>query len=80
MSKLTFTAKPFKGFLYRWAPETNEPNKKNSDFISKDGVIEYCNAIPYSQGEDSKTGYCYRVVNTNGVIKKLAYVTCDYVR
>ena len=75
--KKTFTRKPGSRFLYTWSPD---------DFISKNlndgGRVKkyFCNAEPRTQGEDWVTRYCYEKINENGVIKRIAYVECDYVK
>ncbi len=76
MSKKEFSRKPYDKFLYKWSPD--DDIKKNPNKI--DGIRPYfCNAQPRSQGEDWITTYVYEIVNTNGKIKRIAYVECDYV-
>ena len=79
MKKLVFTTKPFEGFLYKWSPEDNAVRKGKTK-SNTNTEIKFCNAIPFSQGEDNVSTFCYRVKVEYGKIKKLAYVTCGYVK
>jgi hypothetical protein len=79
--KKTFTRKPFggntaAGKLYKWSPDESitKPKKKGSVFVSK------CTATAGSQGEDNVVQYVYKRVVVAGIVKKLAYVACDYVK
>ena len=70
-----FTRRPHSGFLYRWSPETDINKHKNA----KEQAELSCTATPSSQGSDDFVTYTYEVINTNGVLSRLAYVACDYV-
>lgn len=75
--KIVFTRKPNKGFLYKWAPQTQITDKKV--VIRKD--IPFCNAIAYAiDGEDKITQYVTKREVIDGYVKNSAYVACDYVQ
>lgn len=40
--------------------------------------VQFCNAIPGTQGQDWTTTYSYDLTVPDGVAQKLAYVECDY--
>jgi len=77
MAKQIFCRKPYGQNLYRWSPDASITKIVND--TAKETEVEYCTATPYSMGEDYKTKYCYRTIEADGKIKKLAYVTCGYV-
>lgn len=78
MKKLVFTAKPFEGFLYKWSPDDNviKKNKKKQN----NNPTEFCNAIPFSNGFDTVSKYCYRINIVDGKINKMAYFSCGYIK
>lgn len=68
-----YTLKTYSDFLYSWTPDEN---------ISKLGspvAQYYCDATPFSQGQDWISTYSYDVSVVDGVQKRSAYVACDYV-
>lgn len=71
-----FSRKPHGGqFIYLWKPET-EITKRGK----KEKTVDVgCEATANSQGIDNNVTYVYEVVNTNGVLSRIAYVACDYV-
>ncbi len=73
----TFTRKPYDKSLYKWTPFEDDKKAKK-----KQGGRRslFCNATPYSQGEDWYVTYVYEIVVVDGVQKRLAYVACDYVK
>lgn len=78
MKKLVFTAKPYEGFLYKWSPDDNLIKKRIP--IEKGTTTEFCSAIPFSNGFDSVSKYCYRIKIIDGKINKEAYFTCGYIK
>ena len=72
-----FTLKTYQSNLYTWSPDTNID--KTNKLYDKTKQKNYCTAIPYSQGEDWVSTYSYDTSFDNGVLKKIAYVECDYV-
>lgn len=73
--KKVFTRKPYTGFLYKWAPETDVKRAAKNPNTQK----YFCTATPGSQGEDWICNYVYNLVIVNGQQVRLAYVECDYV-
>lgn len=63
------------GRLYKWSPIQEDKKKKPT---TTSGNF-YCNATPFSQGEDWITTFVYEIVVVDGVAKRIAYVACDYV-
>lgn len=61
--------------VYKWSPQPNN-FKRN---IQAPKPVYFCTAKAGTQGDDNKTTYCYNVIVVDGMIKKLAYVACDYV-
>lgn len=76
MKRKEFTRKPYSSFLYKWSPDTSVSKNKT---ITETGLPEFCNATPFSQGEDWKTTYVYEYTIINGVPHHGAYVECGYV-
>lgn len=75
MGKQVFTSKTYGAQLYKWSPESNQ--KK---VVKPNSKPFYCNAIPFSQGQDWITSYVYDITITDkGEQQKIAYVACDYV-
>jgi hypothetical protein len=73
--KPTFTLKTYGSQLNKRSPQSND--KKLSIQSQKPF---YCNATPYSQGQDWVTTYSYDIIVTaNGEQQRIAYVACDYV-
>lgn len=70
-----FTLKTHGAKLYKWSPLPN--NKKAKD--NRGAKPYFCTAIAGSHGEDWITTYCSDNVVVNGILKKEAYVECDYV-
>lgn len=77
MTKKKFSRKPYDKFLYKWSPD--DDIKKNPNKSDSGKRPYFCKAKPRSQGEDWITTYVYEIVNTKGIIKRIAYVECDYV-
>ena len=61
--------------VYSWSPEPNNIKRKTQG----EKPIYYCTATPNSQGFDFITTYSYNVIIVDDMVKKLAYVACDYV-
>jgi len=76
LGKKVFTQKTYGSNLYKWSPLPND-NTKAKERGGKRPF--YCNAIPYSQGQDWITTYSYNIAVVDGEQEKLAYVECDYV-
>lgn len=74
----TFIRKTSGYQLYKWSPLCNQVNKTGADG-GLNSKPYFCSAISGSLGEDWITTYVYDIVVTNGVVKHLAYVECDYV-
>ena len=76
MAKKEFARKPYNSYLYKWQVVTD---------IAKGGGpngagVPFCNATPFSQGEDFIVTYVYnREVDSSGIAHQYAYVACDYV-
>ncbi len=75
LGKKVFVRKPYDKRLYKWSPvETdrnlNKPKERQS----------FCNATSGSQGEDFVTTYVYNQVVVDGILKRFAYVACNYVK
>jgi hypothetical protein len=72
-----YTVKTYTSELYTWCPDRSiykapQGGGKNNRF---------CNATPFSQGQDWISTYSYNVVVAqNGQVERLAYVECDYVQ
>lgn len=80
MAKRTFVRKPYggpvaKSKLYKWSPDETTRKAKKKRAV----VVPKCTATPGSQGEDNVVQYVYQRVVVAGILKKLAYVECDYV-
>jgi hypothetical protein len=74
MKKPVFTLKTYGAQLYKWSPESAD--KK---ILKKDTKVKFCNAVPYSQGQDWVTNYVYDLKLINNQQERIAYVECDYV-
>ena len=72
--KKVFTLKTYGAKLYKWSPIPFEykriPSRKRPYF---------CNATPYSQGQDWISSYSFNIVVVNYKQERSAYVACDYV-
>jgi hypothetical protein len=76
--KVFIQSRPSGGNLYQWSPPPN--NTSGNSNVKKGGVGNYfCTATPYSQGEDWITRYTYSVVVIDSIVRREAYVQCDYV-
>jgi hypothetical protein len=75
-----YTIKTYQNKLYTWCPEKPTYNKNTGINRAKNSKKYSCTATPGSQGEDWITTYCYNIVNNNGLLQKIAYVECDYVK
>jgi hypothetical protein len=65
------------------APRVRTNGKTTASGNSGDEAIPIqssCTAIPFSNGYDSITSYCYNNVIINNKYRRLAYVACDYVQ
>lgn len=71
-----FTLKTYQADLYTWSPDTTI-NKAN---VGRNVTQSFCNATPFSQGEDWICTYVYETVVEGANQKRLAYVACDYVK
>ena len=76
--KRVFVRKPYNSQLYKWSPQETDKKAKKNDGLSRGNT--FCNATPFSQGEDWRTSYAYAVVITDGIQHREAYVECDYVQ
>jgi len=66
--------------IYQWKVIPNSKTKSN---VSGNGMINnnrnsFCNATPYSQGQDWTTTYAYDLLVINGIQERSAYVECGY--
>lgn len=75
--KKIFSRKPYNSFLYKWSPDTTSLKSK---ITLQNGLPTFCNALPFSQGEDWVTTYTYNFSVVNGMEHHGAYVECDYVQ
>ncbi len=74
-------SRPSGGDLYLWSPPPNNVNGNRNVNNNRNNVGNYfCDATPYSQGEDWITRYVYNVTVVNGLARHDAYVQCDYVQ
>jgi hypothetical protein len=73
-----YTLKTFGSKLYTWSPVPISKPKATTNGGNQ--TPYYCNALPYSQGQDWVTTYCYNLVVVMGIQERLAYVECDYVQ
>jgi hypothetical protein len=71
-----YTLKTHSDYLYTWCPDKTV----NKAQAGKNVIKNYCTAIPYSQGEDWVCTYVYQNAIIDGILKRLAYVACDYVK
>ena len=62
--------------VYKWSPSVNNYNKQNN---SRQKTNYFCTATANSQGVDFISTYDYNIMIIDGVVKRLAYVACDYV-
>jgi len=72
--KKVFTLKTYDAKLYKWSPEEfayKKPIKEKKPF--------FCNATPYSQGQDWISTYSFDLIVFKYKQERLAYVACDYV-
>lgn len=74
--KKEFTRKPYDKYLYKWSPDNT--NLK-SDIANFGARVPFCDAKPFSNGEDFIVTYVYEKIVINGVEHRYAYVACDYV-
>lgn len=73
-----FTRKPYDKFLYTWNPKSDLSKKGARPRV---GVrAPFCDAKPFSQGEDFFTTYVYEFLIIDGIEHRYAYVECDYVQ
>lgn len=72
----TYVRKPYDKNLYKWSPQTDD--KKAKKIVSNNTY--YCNANPYTKGEDWIVTYVYELTSSDGIQHRYAYVACDYVR
>ena len=72
-----FTRKPYDKHLYKWTPQTTDKKSVKNKQVRRNGV--FCDAKPYTNGEDWVTTYVYELINDNGVQRRYAYVECNYV-
>lgn len=75
LGKKVFTQKTYGAQLYKWSPPSNDIAKSNNN--SKKPY--FCNATPFSQGQDWITTYAYDLIVVNSQQEKIAYVECGYV-
>jgi hypothetical protein len=73
----TYQLKTYTNFMYGWSPE--DPSYKKDQTCTQRGPKKFCNAVPFSQGEDWIVTYVYNIDISTGFPKRLAYVACDYV-
>jgi hypothetical protein len=71
-----YTLKTYQADLYTWSPDTTI-NKAN---VGNKVIHNFCNATPFSQGEDWVCTYVYETEVDGAHQKRLAYVACDYVK
>jgi hypothetical protein len=71
-----YTLKTYQAELYTWSPDTTV-NKAN---VGRNVTQNFCNATPFSQGEDWIVTYVYETEVEGAHQKRLAYVACDYVK
>lgn len=82
--KREFVRQPVKWGLYKWSPDTKNPQKEKGlgqqNLLNKKGK-KFCNAKPgTTKTEDWFTGYVYKqVIDNKGVKHRYAYVECGYV-
>ena len=67
------------GGIYLWCPPQNNFGP-NPEMVRNSRDKFFCNATPYSLGEDWVTKYAYTVNVVNSVAQHDAYVECDYVQ
>ena len=73
-----YTIKTYQNYLYTWCPDNQI--KKRGNPAAGGNAKKFCNAIPYSQGEDWICKYVADTIMQNNEQRKLAYVACDYVK
>jgi len=73
-----FVSKSYEASLYKWSPACNQIKKRMNESIRPTSPY-YCDARPYSQGQDWITRYVYDIIVVNHVQQRSAYVECDYV-
>ncbi len=61
--------------VYAWSPDPNNFKRKKE----AEQPTYFCTATANSQGFDFITTYDYNIIFIDGIMKKLAYVACDYV-
>lgn len=78
-----YTLKTYNTPLYTWDPLSYDKKVRRDIGMNaaSGGKKYFCNAVPYSQGEDWVTTYVYNVfVTPETVVQRIAYVACDYVQ
>ena len=71
-----FVRKPYDKRLYKWSP----PTETGKNINTPKARSTFCNATPNSQGEDFVTTYVHNQTVINGVLRRFAYVACNYVK
>ena len=69
--------KTYTNFMYGWCPDKEEFKKEQG--CNQRDVKRFCNAKPFTLGEDWIVTYVYNIDISGGVGKRIAYVACDYV-
>jgi len=80
--KKIFAQKSSVNGLYSWCRPVNSYNNKYTNANSNNsggGESRFCNAVPYSQGQDWYVTYVYDIKVVNGQKEQSAYVECGYV-
>lgn len=72
--KKVFTLKTFDAKLYKWSPIPFEYKR-----LAKTKRPFFCNATPFSQGQDWISTYSFDVIVVDYKQERSAYVACDYV-
>lgn len=74
----TYQLKTYSSFVYGWSPEKPDYAKEQKTCVFE-GVKKFCNAVPFSQGQDWFVTYVYNIEVSGEIPKRIAYVACDYV-
>ena len=75
-----YTLKTYDTPLYTWDPSSFDKRGRKDAGLGTAGKKYFCNATPYSQGEDWICTYVYNIsISPQGQQQRIAYVACDYV-
>lgn len=75
----TYGLKTYGATLYTWSPDKSLKRGTPNEPCRHGTIKNYCTATAGSQGEDWYTTYVYDDVFVDGILQRLAYVSCDYV-